>query len=70
MIKHIISKGIGFSPGSTRFVVTNGFSSAISVYNAEPVKSFTLDRKTGFSENRTTEFRQSKKRGFKSGRYT
>ncbi len=34
MIKDIIARGIGFSPGSTKFIVTGGFSSGVGATTA------------------------------------
>ena len=41
-IKNIIAAGIGFSPGSVKFIVTRGFGSA-AVITLIPTKSLTAE---------------------------
>lgn len=42
-IENIIARGIGFSPGSTKFIPTHGFSIGIAALTLIPLSSLVLD---------------------------
>ena len=42
-IKNIIANGIGFSPGSVKYIPTHGFTVGAAVLIVSPLKSLVLD---------------------------